>query len=100
MNGPPLIPGTYFPWPYVGGYAPIKKDDSASCFNCYQLRYGENSVYFQAIDKAKDGVDLGSLLFEKLSGGKVAELKHINATIESVESNECMHAAAWYYLSN
>ncbi|KAM0453394.1 hypothetical protein ACHAPV_006176 [Trichoderma viride] len=77
-----------YPWPYVGGYAPIKEGDFNSCFNCYRLQYGEKSIYFRAINSAKDGVELGRLLFEELSGGKVAELKHINATISMPDDGE------------
>ncbi|UKZ65790.1 uncharacterized protein TrAtP1_006982 [Trichoderma atroviride] len=35
-----------YPWPYVGGYALIKKGDNASCFNCYKLQYGGKSIFF------------------------------------------------------
>ncbi|KAK1255377.1 hypothetical protein MKX08_009372 [Trichoderma sp. CBMAI-0020] len=79
-----------YPWPYVGGYGPIKESDSASCFNCYKIRYGEKSILFRAINSAKDGVDLGRLLFEELSGGKIGELKHINATLSIVDSQDCI----------
>ncbi|KAM0523900.1 hypothetical protein ACHAPE_001153 [Trichoderma viride] len=80
----------YYPYPYVGGYAPIKADDYYSCLNCYQLHYGGKSAYFRAINTAKDGVDLGKKLFEELSGGKAAELKHFNATLGMVDNSFCL----------
>ncbi|PNP43256.1 hypothetical protein TGAMA5MH_04713 [Trichoderma gamsii] len=78
-----------YPHPYVGGYAPIKEDDFNSCFNCYRAQYGGRSIYFRAINTAKDGVDLGRLLFEKLSGGNAAELKRIDAMLSMVDSEFC-----------
>lgn len=77
----------YYPWPYVGGYAPIKEGDSNSCFNCYKIEYGGKSILFRAINSAKDGVDLGIDLFEELSGGKAAQVKHFNATLSMLDDD-------------
>ncbi|EHK39536.1 hypothetical protein TRIATDRAFT_48483 [Trichoderma atroviride IMI 206040] len=79
-----------YPWPYVGGYALIKKGDNASCFNCYKLQYGGKSIFFRAINSAKDGVDLGKPLFEELSGGTVGESEHISASLSMVDSDSCL----------
>jgi hypothetical protein len=78
-----------FPFPYLGAYSSVKETDARTCLGCFQLQHNGKRVYFQAMDTTNGDVELGKLLFDKLSGGNAAGLKSINATIVQVDGKHC-----------
>ncbi|PPJ54617.1 hypothetical protein CBER1_06189 [Cercospora berteroae] len=76
-------------FPFMGGSADIEAWNSEFCGQCYQVTYGENTIYVLGIDRSARGLNLSKAAMDALMRGLVVQEGTLDAVVVRVGGEYC-----------
>ena len=76
-------------FPNIGAAQAIAGWNSPACGSCWQISYGEKSIYFIAIDRTNNGFVVSSEAMNTLTNGQAQDLGVISADTTQVSESSC-----------
>ena len=76
-------------FPNIGAAQAIAGRNSPACGSCWQISYGEKSIYFIAIDHTNNGFVVSSEAMNTLTNGQAQDLGVISANTTQVSESSC-----------
>ena len=75
-------------FPYIGGVPAITSWNSPNCGSCWELTFGNKSMYLLAVDKNSEYTSSQKAM-DTLTGGNAVNFGRINVTAERVSASKC-----------
>ena len=75
-------------FPNIGAAPAIKSWNSPNCGSCWELTFGNTSIYLLAVDKGNEYISSKKAM-DTLTGGNAVKLGIINVTAERVSASKC-----------
>lgn len=76
-------------YPNLGGAYTVTGWNSPACGSCYEITYGDTSLYVTAVDVALEGFNLSEEAMNVLTGGLAIELGRVNVNSTEVDPSFC-----------
>ncbi|KAH7911903.1 Asp f 13-like protein [Hygrophoropsis aurantiaca] len=76
-------------FPKVGGVVAITGWNSPNCGSCWEVTYGNQTIYFTGVDVSQNGFVSSEAAMNTLTGNQAVDLGRINVTAVQVAASSC-----------